>query len=97
MPIPQPKAKPTDSKDKILSAYARGLEAIQNISGIPMTPHTTLREFLKTATPLSPTVSKPFTALTELAELVLYSTRRLEGSIAARAEQLAATIKKETA
>jgi len=97
VPIPHPKAKPTGSKDKILLAYARGLEAIQNISGIPMTPHATLREFLKAATPLSPTASKPFTALTELAELALYSAHRLEGSVAARAEQLAVTIEKETA
>lgn len=91
---PKLKPKPTGIKGQILSAYTSGLEAVEKHT-ISMAPHITLREFLKMVTPLLPTASTPFAELTTIAEVALYSVRKLDESIAARAEQLAATIKEE--
>jgi len=82
-------------RDRILSAYRKGLEAVEKAIGISMEPHTTLREFLNTTTPRIPTATKPFTELTMMAENALYSARKLDEDTAARAELLAASIKEE--
>jgi len=94
-PPSRPKYEFTDIRGRILSAYISGLEAAEKITSISMAAHTTLREFLKTATPRLPTSIKPFTELTTIAEVALYSARKLDEDIATRAEQLAATIKEE--
>ena len=94
-PSPRPKYEFTGIKGRILSAYLNGLEAIQKVTSITMAPHATLREFLKAATSQLPTAIKPFTELTTIAEITLYSAHELDEDIAARAEQLTAIIKEE--
>jgi len=94
-PLPRPGYEPTSIKGRILSTYTSSLEAIEKITGISMSPHTTLREFLQTAIPRLATAVKPLTELTAIAEVALYSSHRLNEDIATRAEQLAATIKEE--
>lgn len=94
-PPPMPKFEFTGIKGRILSAYLDGLETVEKVTRTLMATHTTLREFLKTATPRLPTAIKSFAELTTIAEVALYSARRLDEDIATRAEQLAATIKKE--
>ena len=94
-PPSRPKYEFTDIKGRILSAYISGLEAAEKITGISMAAHTTFREFLKTATPRLPTAIKPFTELTTIAEVALYSAHKLDEDIATRAEQLATIIKEE--
>lgn len=92
---PRPKYQLAGIKGRILSAYIDGLEAVEKITSISMAPHTTLREFLKTATPRLPTAIKPFTELTTIIEIALYSAHRLDEDIANKAEQLATTVKEE--
>ena len=94
-PPPEPKYEFTGIKGSILSAYISGLEVVEKITGIPMAAPTTLREFLKIAALRLPTVSQPFTELTIIAEVALYSVHRLDEDTATRAEQLANTIKEE--
>jgi len=94
-PPPRPKDKLTGIRGKILSAYISGLEAVEKITGIPMAPHITLREFLKAATLRLPTAIKLFAKLTTIAEVALYSAHRPDKNIATKAEKLAATIKEE--
>ena len=94
-PPPQPRYQLTGIKGRILSAYLDGLEAVEKMTSISMAPHTTLREFLKTATARLPTAIKPFTELTTIIEIALYSAHRLDEDIANKAEQLATTIKEE--
>ncbi|MFC2067071.1 DUF4129 domain-containing protein [Chloroflexota bacterium] len=95
--IPTPGAgyKFTGVTGRILSAYRNGLQAVEKITGIPMAPHSTLREFLEMVTPMSPAAIRPFAELTTIAEGTLYSAHRPYKDIATRAEQLVATIKKE--
>lgn len=95
IPTPEPKPKFTGIKGRILSAHTSGREAIEKTTNLTAAPHTTLRELLKTATPLVPIAIKPFAELTTMAEVALYSAHRLDEAIATRAEQLAATIKEE--
>lgn len=94
-PTVEHKHKFTGIKGRILSAYISGLEAVEKITSISMTAHVTLREFLKTTTPWLPTAIKPFSELTTIAEVALYSAHRLDEDIAIRAEQLATTVKEE--
>lgn len=94
-PSPRPKYEFTGIKGRILLAYLNGLEAIQRVTSITMAPHATLREFLKAATSQLPTAIKPFTELTTIAEITLYSAHELDEDIAARAEQLTTIIKEE--
>ncbi len=94
-PLPEPKPRLTGIKGRILSAYRGGLEAVAKIIGVSMAPNVTLREFLKMATLLSPTATIQFAELTAIAETALYSARSPRKDMAAKAEQLAATIKKE--
>ena len=60
-----------------------------------MADNTTLREFLSITITSLPEAAKSFAELTAIAEAVLYSTHRQDKAAAARAEQLAATIKEE--
>jgi hypothetical protein len=85
----------TGIKGRILSAYLDGLEAVEKVTSIPMLPHTSLREFVNAAAPQLPTAIKPFTELTTIAEIALYSAHRLDEDTATRAEQLATTITEE--
>ncbi len=94
-PPPRPKYEFTAIKGRILSAYLDGRETVERVTSIPMAPHTTLRELLNAATPRLLTAIKPFTELTIVAEIALYSAHELGEDTAARAEQLAATIKQE--
>ncbi len=94
-PSPRPKYEFTGIKGRILSAYLNGLEVVEKVTGVSMTPHTTLREFLKTTTPRLPSAIKSFTELTTIAEIALYSAHGLDEDTAARAEQLTAIIKEE--
>ena len=94
-PPPRPKYEFTGIRGRILSAYLDGLETVEMVTSIPMAPHTTLREFLNAITPRLLTAIKPFTELTIVAEIALYSAHRLDEDTAARAEQLAVNIKKE--
>ena len=94
-PAPRPKYKLTGIKGRILSVYLNGLGAVERVTSIPMTPHTTLREFLKAATPQLTTAIKPFAELTAIAEMALYSSHKLDENTAARAELLAGIIKEE--
>ncbi len=94
-PTPEPRLGLTGVKGRIISAYGSGLEAIEKLTGTPMTRHVTLREFLKAASRLLPNTISPFAELTTLAEVALYSTGKPDEGIAIKAEELAATIKKE--
>jgi len=94
-PTPVTEYRFGDIKDRILSSYRKTLGIAEEVTGIPMVPNTTLREFLDATTPQLLTAIKPFVELTLIAEDALYSTHRLDESIAARAEQLAAIIKEE--
>ncbi|MFC1870230.1 DUF4129 domain-containing protein [Chloroflexota bacterium] len=92
---PRPEPGFTSIKSRIFSAYGNSLRAVEKIIGMPMAPHTTLREFISAATVLLPGAIKPFTELTMLTEQALYSTQKLDENTAARAELLASTIKEE--
>jgi hypothetical protein len=94
-PPSKPEYRFTGIKGSILSAYLSGLETVEKAAGIYMAPHVTLREFLNTTIPRLPVAARPFTELTQMAEMALYSAREPSGDMAARAEQLAATIKGE--
>ena len=94
-PTPRPQYEFSGIKGRILAAYLSGVEAVERRTSIPMTAHTTLREFLKMATHRLPSVINSFTELTTITEVALYSAHRLGKNIVTRAEKLAATIKKE--
>ncbi len=95
IPPPKPEYEFTGTRGKILSAYLSGLDSIEKRAGISMAAHATLREFLKMATPELPATIKPFAELTAIAEKALYSAHSLGKNMAARAEQLATTIREE--
>lgn len=94
-PAPRPGYEFSGTKGRILSAYLNGLGVVEKVTGIPMAPHTTLREFLNAAVLQLPTAIKPFTELTLIAENALYSAHKLDETTAAKAEQLVAIIKEE--
>ena len=94
-PPPGPKYELTGIKGRILLAYLNGVEAVEKVTGIPIAPHATLREFLNAAISQLPAAIKPFTELTTIAEIALYSAHRLDDNTATRAEQLATAIKEE--
>ena len=94
-PPPESRPRLTGIKLRIISAYRGGLEAVEKISGISMTPRITLREFLKMATLLLPTNIKQFAELTSIAEITLYSDCSPHEDTATQAEHLAATIREE--
>jgi len=94
-PKPRPQYEFSGIRGRILAAYLSGVEAVEKRTSIPMTAHYTFREFLKMATHRLPSVINPFTELTTITEVALYSAHRLGKNIATRAEKLAATIKKE--
>ena len=85
----------TGIKGRILSAYLNGLGVIEKVITIQMMPHTTLREYVNTASTLLPAAIKPFTELTSIAENALYSSHKLDQNTAAKAEELASIIKEE--
>ena len=95
IPKPEIKYKLSSIKGRILSAYMSGLKAVEKITGVAMAVHTTLREFLTTATPRLPTATRSFSELTSITEVALYSAHRLDEDTAARAEKLAADIQEE--
>lgn len=95
VPKPAPAPGLTGIRGRILSAYQGGLEAVERVIGVHMTPDTTLREFLKTATRLSPQVNGRFAELTTMAEMALYARYNPRKDSATRAEHLAAAIKEE--
>ena len=80
---------------EVVDEAVDGLEAVEKITGVAMTAHTTLREFLTTATPRLPAAARSFSELTSIAEVALYSTHKLEEDMATRAEKLAAATREE--
>ncbi len=94
-PAPRPRYEFSGTKGRVLSAYLSGLGIVEKVTGIPMAPQTTLREFLNAAASQLPTAIKPFVELTLVAENALYSTHKLDEDTAAKAERLAAIIKEE--
>jgi len=79
----------------ILSAYFSAAGEIAGLTGIASGPAMTLREFLKTVTPKITRLEKPFSELSVLAEIALYSLQQPDAEAAYRAEELAGVIKKE--
>jgi hypothetical protein len=94
-PLPVPVPRLTGIRGKVLAAYRSGLSAVEKVTGLVMGPDTTLREFLKTAPLPSPDVRDNFTELTGIAESTLYSRGDPRRDTAARAEELARTIKED--
>ena len=94
-PAPRPGYEFSGTKGRVLSAYLNGLGVVEKVTGIPMAPHTTLREFLNAVAPQLLMAIKPFVELTLIAENALYSAHKLDESIAVKAEQLTAIIKEE--
>jgi len=94
-PLPKAKPAPTGIKGRISSAYMSSLGVIENKTGIAMSPHSTLREYLQATTPLLSTAVKAFAELTAIAEVALYSAHRLRKDMASKAEQLTAIITEE--
>jgi hypothetical protein len=90
-----PKYQFSGIKGRILCAYMSGLETVERITATSMTAAITLREFLERATPQLASAAKPFSELTKLAEVALYSVHRLDEKVAKRAEELACIIKEE--
>lgn len=82
----------TGVQGRIISAYVDGFRATTK-TGVTMAPQTTLREYLKNVVPLLRTASVPFTDLTKLTEVALYSNQELDETMASHAEQLANTTK----
>ena len=85
----------TGIKGRILATYTSGLEAVTRVTGLTMAPHNTLREFLTTIAPRLPNIITPFTELTTMAEIALYSAHSPDEAAARRAVQLAESIKQE--
>jgi len=94
-PAPIPKHEFIGFKGIILSSYFSAVEEIGNLTGVVLGETMTLREFLKVTTPKIATSARPFTKLTALAELALYSTRQLNAETASRAEKQASAIREE--
>jgi hypothetical protein len=94
-PAPIPKHEFIGFKGIILSSYFSAVEEIGNLTGVVLGETMTLREFLKVTTPKIATSARPFTELTALAELALYSARQLDAETAARAEKQASAIREE--
>jgi len=94
-PSPHPGYEFAGIKGRILTAYLGALETVEKVSRATLQPHLTLREFLKTTASKLPTALKPFTELTAITEVALYSIRHLDEETARRAEKLADTIKEE--
>ena len=94
-PAPIPKHEFIGFKGIILSSYFSAVEEIGNLTGVVLSETMTLREFLKVTTPKIATSARPFTKLTALAELALYSTRQLNAETASRAEKQASAIREE--
>jgi hypothetical protein len=94
-PLPAPKPKLTGIKGQVLSAYRSVLAAVENITGVIMSPDITLREFLKIVRLPSPAANERFTELTAITESTLYSAYSPRKDTAARAEELAANIEEE--
>jgi hypothetical protein len=68
---------------------------VEKITGVNMSPHITLREFLKMVSLLAPTAINQFAELTDMAEVTLYSNTRSREEAAVRAEKLATLINRE--
>ncbi|MFC2007084.1 DUF4129 domain-containing protein [Chloroflexota bacterium] len=85
----------TGAKATILSCYQNVLESVEETTGLPMARHTTLREFLENVSSLPLTARNSFAELTAIAEMALYSAHIPDEKPASRAEQLAASVKKE--
>ena len=95
MPAPIPKHEFIGFKGIILSSYFSVAKEIGNLTGAVLGEAMTLREFLKTTAPKIAASARPFTELTALAELALYSTRQLNAETASRAEKQASAIREE--
>jgi len=94
-PPAKPEYKLTGIKGDIMSAYLSGLGSVERATYIHTAPHITLREFLNAAIPLMTVATKPFTELTHMAEIALYSAYEPSEDMPARARRLATTIKWE--
>lgn len=95
--IPMPVKIPglTGIGGQVLSTYRSVLAVVEKFSGVIMSPDTTLREFLTTASLPSPIAAAHFAELTDITENALYSARSPKKDTAARAEKLAFNINEE--
>ena len=94
-PLPDPLPRLTGIRGRVLEAYRSGLLAVEKITGRIMAPQATLREFLKTAPLPSPAAFERFAELTAIAENTLYAPGNPRQDTAARAEELAGTIRED--
>lgn len=94
-PAPRARHEFKGSRGRILLAYLDSVEVVGEAVGIVMIPQTTLREFLRAASPKMTAAVEPFTELTMMAERALYSAHTLEDDVAAEAEALAAQVQEE--
>jgi len=92
---PGPGYELSGTRARILSAYLRGVAAVEKVTGAAMAPHITLREFLDAASSHLPRAAEPFAELTIITEHALYSMRKPGEDAATRAEQMATVILKE--
>jgi len=93
---PKPRPVLSGIEGRILNAYHRGLDTVEKVTGVDMSPHITLREFLKMTSLLAPSALNRFAELTDIAEITLYSNTNPHENTATRAEELAASINRES-
>ena len=89
-----PTAKFEGLKGKVLKAYVEALSAVQTSTGATMLANMTLREYLRAANAKLGKAAEAFSELTELAERSLYSPYEPKDEAAAKAENLADTIRR---
>jgi hypothetical protein len=101
LPVPAPVAPSSELEShlpgirgEVLTAYLEGRGAVERSTGIRMESRTTLREYLRLIrTSITEAVEQPFAELTAMTEVVLYSARELDASMATGARQYVADIK----
>jgi hypothetical protein len=87
--------KITGINSRIILSYRAMVEVIERITGVLITPDSTLREFLSKITKILPGITKQLTELTEMAESALYSNQKPPRERADTAEQITEDIKRE--
>ncbi|MFQ5873371.1 MAG: hypothetical protein ACE5JL_06180 [Dehalococcoidia bacterium] len=88
-PRAKPGAKLEGIKGRLLEAYMRAADVVEEATRVRMEPHMTLREFLMGTTPMMYGAVEAFAKLTALAERALYSSHAPEVEEAVEAEKLA--------
>lgn len=94
-PSPRPRQGLAGARGGIMRAYLDALEAQERATGIRMEANQTVREFLRAVTARAVSGRGPFTDLTLMAEVALYSAREPDEEMAATAERLATAVAEE--